>query len=174
MLFIDSYLEYIAISLLVLGITGISLSRLRRRFATLVVVLFVLFVLGFHYTYWNSLGKPQPIYQTIARILPPPERVIIIAFKLDEANKRIYLWVERPGSTMPRYYVYEWSTDMANDLIEAEADALQLYGNSNGKIEMIGTPSLETRDNPVIHALPHPDEPEDKLIIIPETLIFPR
>ena len=132
-------------------------SRGRR----IVVAGFFAVILGaLFFGYSDMLGRPKSTRLEVFRANMKDAKVIGSYLK---ENDGIYLWLQLPGSGVPRYYKLPWDEKAAKSLQAAVAENEARHGSGVG----MGMPSEFSldREEPKFYALPQaklPDKPGEK------------
>jgi hypothetical protein len=141
---------------LVLGIyafVGMPLGGRWRRAA--VSGFFALLLAGLFFGYSDMLGRPKSTRLELLRS-GDNEAKILGSYALEGAG--IYLWLQLPGVTEPRYYVLPWDQQTATALQKAIDDNAAQHGG--GVLMQLPFERSWEKREPVFHPLPQPKLPD--------------
>jgi hypothetical protein len=153
---VNSFLiVFISIALL-LGIFAYlampAASRARRG----IIVGFFAVILGvLFFGYSDMLGRPKSTRLEVFRASMPDAKVLGSYLK---ENDGVYLWLQLPGLSEPRYYKLPWDVTVAKSLQNAIAENERQHGSGVG----VGQPFERglSREDPKFYALPQPKLPD--------------
>jgi hypothetical protein len=148
------------LNLIYLGVIGLSFAlvilAMMNQFAGRRKIMLLVFgaMLGMSYhAYTNLLSNPRPT-ETLVFDTPDVEKAKVIGVKM-EHGKAIYILLDSPEFDNPRYFVYPWSDEMAEQLQEA----MQENAENNGEgieMELPFDNSLDRREQKWFHPIPQP------------------
>jgi hypothetical protein len=127
-------------------------SRARRG----IIVGFFAVILGvLFFGYSDMLGRPKSTRLEVFRASMPDAKVLGSYLK---ENEGVYLWLQLPGLSEPRYYKLPWDVNVAKSLQGAIADNERQHGSGVG----MGLPFERglDREDPKFYALPQPKLPD--------------
>jgi hypothetical protein len=141
---------------LVLGIyafVGMPLGNRRRRVA--VSVFFALLLAGLFFGYSDMLGRPK---STRLEVLRQGESDAKVLGSYLVEGTGIFLWLQLPAVTEPRYYVLPWDQKTANALQKAVEENAASHGS--GVIMQLPFERSWDKREPVFHPAPQPKFPD--------------
>ena len=127
-------------------------SRARRG----IIVGFFAVILGvLFFGYSDMLGRPKSTRLEVFRASMPDAKILGSYLK---ENDGVYLWLQLPGLSEPRYYKLPWDENVAKSLQGAIADNERQHGSGVG----VGLPFERGwgREDPKFYALPQPKLPD--------------
>jgi len=137
------------------GLATISIWAPRKLWVKVGAVLLAAGFMPLSYaSFADLLSKPKPIaLEWFQRSMS--EATVLSA--LMQEGEAIYLWLQLPSTSEPRYYKIAWDVEVAKQLQEAMREAEK---NGSGMKMQLPFENSWDKDKPQFYALPQPKLPE--------------
>ena len=158
-------IAFVSLAFLLGAFAYLALPAQRRWRRTLVSGFFALILGALFFGYSDMLGRPKSTRLELFRAEMADARVL--GSYLAE-GRGIYLWLQLPGTTEPRYYKLPWNEQVAKALQEAIDQNARQHG---GGVAM-GMPFEHSwdKEEPKFYPLPQPKLPDKPYEKAPTTI----
>ena len=146
---------FISLALLPGIFAYLAMPAARRARRGIIVGFFAVILGVLFFGYSDMLGRPKSTRLEVFRASMPDAKILGSYLK---ENDGVYLWLQLPGLSEPRYYKLPWDENVAKSLQGAIADNERQHGSGVG----VGLPFERGwgREDPKFYALPQPKLPD--------------
>jgi hypothetical protein len=157
-------IAFVSLALLLGIFAYVAVPAASRGRRAIIAGFFAVILGALFFGYSDMLGRPKSTRLEVFRTDMQGAKVIGSFLK---ENDGVYLWVQLPGSSEPRYYKLPWDEKVAKSLQAAISENEARHGSGVG-VGQLFEPGWK-REEPKFYSLPQPklpDKPGEKAPVV--------